>query len=921
MISLKDAVKSLLSTTETKQDESCLNCAIALDVSGSTSSKFLEEPNGTTTILEKELIVIKEFMRAHPNYKYSLHAFSYETKKYPISIFKEEDIVTIPSAKELQTDGITYTNTALISINAELERPDLVLIVTDGLTDSSQADLQQEVSKLVEKKARIEVIAVSTSNTDMNQIKQSEEAKIPGMDLINRLNNSIDSLIIYNKVHKDNPYVGAINSRVNKKNLMFMGFPVVGSIPEFLDNLLTKLFTEEKKDAYDLGRNQAYLKELLVEIGKLFSVIFVVFPESHFGVNKIISHILANCSVGDLTIERMFNILKYGFSCTKNNRPIVYTNFDQHVKDQAVKHAEFADAVNMLNTKGTGLESTKTISIPSNGVCVINNNNRLSLTKSLGTYPRSCDSHGNAYFDCTGLNDQAIRIGMREFCGKIGFPNARNSPNVIFYILNQMSLLLIKGVDLQSEHMKELQKLAIAQTSMENMVARQKYSGVGFYTQWKTGKAVAMSYTSPNEYHSSLYKDTRINPLGLSEPLWWALMMTTLGLFKEQLSFYEAALSYIGVSNQEEFIAYLQKEHSSRVSGDVKFVTLDSPPTSIFTLDEFLPTDKVYLLKTHGNGCSTKTCYSKHEIDTFVMRQGCVWCHHIPQDEEKEFEEVHIDQNPEKLVLEAMQQSFPLQVIGTKNKCSNNSSSDDYDNNSSQNLSSSSLSTTIEEKFAEMKIGNSSKEQKFLIQMIGVTGAGKSTSSELIQKLVMERNGLCLILSSDKHSKKGCTGKGQALAIQKEFRQFEMTPSPLKVVVVDICNEKGPSSQCFGCNFSGYKSLCFYPNLPDFERFDEYECWCLNNVLSRPMHSNKTNYWLNPVSAGVQTCIKVHNMKASSLKSFLRLSKPALMFSEKLEMEQIKQLIAERAAKYTEVTISTESLQNHVKEFIDKMLN
>jgi len=78
---------------------------------------------------------------------------------------------------------------------------------------------------------------------------------------------------------------------------------------------------------------------------------------------------------------------------------------------------------------------------------------------------------------------------------------------------------------------------------------------------------------------------------------------------------------------------------------------------------------------------------------------------------------------------------------------------------------------------------------------------------------------------------------------------------------MDLCNENGVDKYSFGFNFYNYIDINFYPNLiPD--KFDEYECWCLNNVLSRSLHNENTNYWLNPFSACVKTCIKVHNAKA-----------------------------------------------------------
>lgn len=91
-----------------------------------------------------------------------------------------------------------------------------------------------------------------------------------------------------------------------------------------------------------------------------------------------------------------------------------------------------------------------------------------------------------------------------------------------------------------------------------------------------------------------------------------------------------------------------------------------------------------------------------------------------------------------------------------------------------------------------------------------------------------------------------------------------------------------------------------YVNLPNFKPgsstntcrvlnlklFKQYECWCLSNVLSRPLYDSTTNYWLNPVSAGVETCIKVHNLKAKGISKLLGINDIS-NFDENLNMIQI----------------------------------
>ena len=95
---------------------------------------------------------------------------------------------------------------------------------------------------------------------NLESITTNEENRIPGMDLINMIGNSVHSLKIYNKYHKDVPYSGAQSTDINKDALTFMGYPFTGIIPEFINKLLTEI--EKNKDNIDWGFNQTNLKNL-----------------------------------------------------------------------------------------------------------------------------------------------------------------------------------------------------------------------------------------------------------------------------------------------------------------------------------------------------------------------------------------------------------------------------------------------------------------------------------------------------------------------------------------------------------------------------------------------------------------------------------------------------------------------------------
>lgn len=867
MLSVKDIVKSI--TAISTDAEKPKNITFVVDESGSTGAGFATGIN----VLEKETSIVYEYILQHPNNNYNMYAFESGCVEHPIHVMKEEGLVNLP---DLSPKGGTYTHLPLVKINANPVKPDIVILLTDGETNSTELQLKTEINKFLEKKIRFEIIAVSAKNIDLNTISQAEERKIPGMDLINYLSNSVDKLLVYNQYHKDAPYEGATSSTINKKFLTFMGFKIDGHIHVYLNKLLAKL--DEHKENINWGPSNMSFKQLLSEIGKLLSVYFISFPTEHYFVTSIITKLLEICNIHDMTAERICSIIKYGFECTKNEKPILYTNFEQHVKEKTVKQAEFKNAIDTLKIEGTTMNSEKTISMPTNGVCVINNR-VLPLTQYLGPYPKSKDQYGNVYFGCDeDVDGQATRIAFRELCTTLGYRDSRG-PEPAFYVLNEMSLMYIKGTELNSEHMTELRKLAIIQTSMEAMISKDKYDGVGLYKQWKAGKTLATHYSKPTQFHSSLYKDSKINPLKLEEPIWWALMMSMLGLFDEQKNTYQTALLAKGINNFNDFLVWIRDTYKDTVKGQLNLFTIKPLPTSVFTLEHFEPTDQVYVLKKHGV-CDTKTCYAKDEIDSYVLTSGCVWCYHRPTWAEFELTSVdgtNQEEQLSKLMTTSSKLCVPIDAVG------------------------------------EVNTFGVAENKKILINMIGVTGSGKSTVSKKIYDLVVDNGGSCLIVSADKWSKKGTTGKQLQSSISKEIKNFNSIDSEYKVIVVDICNENGPSANCFGFDTSDYSSFNFYPNL-DKSKFDDYQCWSLRNVLMRPACTPTSLYWLNPESAGVSTCIRVHNLKIAGLKKLLGVT-TGLSFNESLSMDAVMAQLSTRATEY-ENYLATKNLDNIVLEFV-----
>jgi energy-coupling factor transporter ATP-binding protein EcfA2 len=849
---------------------------IVLDVSGSTGNIYINKQN----VLDKEIELAEQYMLKNPKNKYILVTFDDNVRIYDINILEQEQMTNIYDLG-IVPGSSTYTARAFAKVNSMQNNPDAILLFTDGQTNSSRSDILKETNQFSSKNIPVNVVAVSTSNINLLTVSSGDERQIPGMDLLNYMGNTISSLTIYNRFHNDTPYIGAVTSNMNRQNLSFMNVPITGFVHEFLRKLI-ELF---KTTTIEWEADHRDFKRFLTEIGKFFSVLFINFPEDNIFVESLINDISSSCNIDGFSLERITTIIKYGFSCARSGKPIMLTNFEERVKESTVKKAEFAGATALLNSQGTTLMSDCSICLPTNGVCVEMRGNSLELTQPLREYPNSGDKFGNIYFGCDA-NPQAIRIAMRTFGSTQGFRNPMSHP-VIFYVAKEMSLMMISGHSLDSPHMLQLQKLAIIQTSLETMVRQNMYSGVGCYIQWKNGTLPLMHF-SETKTHTSLYSDPIVNPLGLTEPLWWALMMSMLGIFNEQLNNYAQALSSLNIQpTQEAFIAWVRQTYSPCIEGLVSTVTVQPNPTSIFSLSEFENLNEVYVLKNHGN-CRTRTHYELSEIQSYVLTSGCVWCHHIPTMDD--FERVVIGK-PEQMVEEALSLSRRLTINQSKLR----------DINSQLGF-----------------VFNTETDVRLIqVNLIGITGAGKSTFAQKLSELIEQKGGKTLIISADKHSKQGKKGRAISSAIENEMRAFGKLKSKLKIVIVDLCNENGPSPNCFGLDFSSYEKFDVYPNM-NVQKFDEYEAWCLRNVLSRPLHTNDSLYWLNPVSAGVNTCIKVHRLKSDGVRRLKVVTAPRLFLNESWTMQETLDYIKVKADSYTEY-LAASSVQNDVENFLREM--
>lgn len=850
--------------------------AFVLDISGSTEARI--EGKGYN-VLQKQIEILTNIALKNKENNHVFSIFPFSSYAYEPVILKYDDVLDMIHIPNFRSDGLTYTHLALKEINKS--RYDIVIIITDGASNSSEIELKRNIQQLKNFNTDIFVIAVSPSKLNMNVITTREENRIAGMDLVNILRNDISQLVIYSAFHYDEPFNGATSSYINKDKLAFLTIPISKDviIPEFINILLDKMY--DNREHLIFGVQNIDFKKFAIDIGKLFAIMYSTFPNNHYLILKLID-VSLQCNIGDITDEFIIKLITHGFNCVQKKIPIVYSNLDEKIKVSSVKHNEFQDAISMLTIEGTTLGDKETISFPlPTGLCVYNNNSNLSISRNLEEYRNSSDSLDNTYFSIDISKGQATRIALRKLADKLGFPRPRDSPSVVFMTSTQILLMIIKHESfIDSVHYDKLKSLAIIQTSMENMIRHGQYSGRGFFEQWKTRQLPAMHFSNPKT-HTTLYTDNKINPLKMSEPIWWAAMMLTLGIFDKQMNVYEHALRALNIETEIQFINYLRTTYSSKIIGNVEFVSLTETPISLFTFEPFTEMHECFMLKRHtspsGTICDTKTIYDRLEL-TYVYDKGCIFCKYKPTQQDIE---PYIIKNSEIEIREKSTRASALIVI---------------DDGTAPQLD---ITTT----FRDLSISTTPK--KILIQLVGITGSGKSTFAEYIKTKVEEMNGSCYIVSSDNYDKKKLPKKQKTFTINTEIKDFDRVQNELtfgrsrnnfKVIVVDLCNENGTQNHVFSYDLSHYREIKLFPNLIK-EKFEDYVYWSLRNILQRQKSSPDTLYYLNPIDASSKVCITVHNNKMKGLARFLRL-RPIRDFDCDISKEEIMAIIDAKASEY-----------------------
>jgi len=875
-MSIKNLLQELFKNLQNLQNSDEV-IAFLLDCSASTGATFIRNSSGKVTVLEKELAIVKELATLNSNGTNILFIFDFiGEKKGEIKISSNGSIMIPPG---IRSNSITNTHLGFEVILSSLNETKItkVVLITDGQTNSKPDDIKRLSEEFDKKGIEIEIYGVSPGPINFSSVTSNEKRIIPGLDIVNIMEVSAE---IYTPSNPNIPHKLASNVK-NKKIWSFLGINIPKKsipLPIIIHDIINALM--ECDLDFSSSSIQEELQILFIEIGMSLGLLYIKFPD--YFLENILKE-LESKTGADLS-----EFVQYGFELKQQNKPFININIEKCLVEYRTQIAYFKDATYDLETKGTSFGG-KCISFFNGIICYVVDS---SLLFRLGIY--SVDKYENIFFSY-GSNEQAIRQGLRAFFGdKYGFRDSRNSPCVIFGVATQILLYLLccPEINLDNVYIGKLRKLAMIQCG-QKLQNQDKSYGNSFIEIWKTGN-LPTTHFSTKDTHADLYLDTQINPLGLSQTLWWAVMMMIIGdgLFDAQMVFYKSTLESENIEpNETSLLEYIRINFSSKVSGTVKFSNIDKKK-SVITLDDFPEGATIYESLPHGTtrgcNCDTKTHYSAEE--RLQLRNICVWCNRILTNDD--FISVNY---PNK---EQLENNNPPRFIQEEQRL--NATAQEYV--PSNVFIQSSIGTQID--FVHNGSGNT------VIKLEGPVGAGKTTFSQSLEKELRKNGVLCINESTDKYCKKGMPIKDAIQEVTKALRKIKKIDNNLIVVIIDTCGERKTGNVIFGYDFSGWEIHRIRPNF-DESRIKQYLCWSLRNVLTRPLHTNNGNFFLNPVSAGVAICKKVHTDKAKALfgQSFVNVS-------NSIEKSDILNDIERDASEYQEYLNTCMPIDSEVQKLI-----
>lgn len=210
---------------------------------------------------------------------------------------------------------------------------------------------------------------------------------------------------------------------------------------------------------------------------------------------------------------------------------------------------------------------------------------------------------------------------------------------------------------------------------------------------------------------------------------------------------------------------------------------------------------------------------------------------------------------------------------------------------------------------------------KIMVVLRGTVGAGKTTFTEELTKLLKASDCLVCVANTDQYGNKGFNGPKAVEAVTRDIRSFNSIicdEKQKKVLIVDTCGDRfNERDLVFGNDLSNWTTHIYEPSyLPTDPQ--GYLAWSLYNVLCRPKFSASSNYWLS-LHGGMSAkkCAEIHGNKARGLNlnsPYLGNHPDIAGNAWKKSGSNLSKLASEYAAKLPSPTLTA-------KDFVKKLLS
>ena len=855
-----------------------------------------------------------------------------DTVELPITWINESAKIIFPETFAFKVND-NYTFTHLGLCRAAGFR--IVMLFTDGVANSSPFELHEACAKLITQGTHMTVEVVANKHLDLAKTTEGDFARIPGLDLLDHIQQLIVRMRITCINHYTTPYLV-----LEKKSKMLSTHSVLGvefSKATPIWDLLTTIIQclEKVPVQHDLAF------ELVCDIfGILADWDTSIFSKASPMVNTIIRRLRI------VFPQHADEIVEWA-QCATHTK-LVGTGLRTGLRaaleifqkaDQKRMYAMINNEMKVLGTKGV---TDTCVVFPSKGRMIISSSHR--FTKSIGPLPNSVDDKGNVA--CILLEPdqneakplQFTRQVLRKVAASDGFPSAEGCTEVICYLNVMMMQMLLTGVHRNHESIVLLRRYARIQWSMTiPSLTDPTVHQARILEQLLAGLMPEKAEGTLETFFSE-----KINLIGLMPKPHWAVNMALLGadVFDAQKHQFQAALEELKIEpNAESVIDWLVRVYSPYAQGKFSFVNAVNPQC-FMTLEMLVGPAK--RICAHQD-CDSGVHISNEAFDMMAQnpRFGpnfCPYCHG-----HADYEDVVLP-NPEDLITAGEMECVPFRLLlegvtgpGMANPGKSGLWSWRYLCIGEPPLEPNVDVPIVCAGGAAMAGGGAAMAgggatvsnvkatlDKYAIFMIGIVGSGKSTMRLELHRQLESMGFIVVVINMDKLSKKNQQSQANQIFKQDVERGEKMAQSQNKplVVIFDLCNEKmrPPNFDCFGLKIRGkFKCTTCMPNFFE-DDIDGYQAWTLWQVIERARPITENDHWyLTTHGAGLATCIKVANTKLSAMLSTNGL--PAIApINESMSESSLRAFLRPHAERYAKRVAEQGTIDDIASKFIKEKI-